>query len=187
MQTVVHSAPPIGSPGDLADQFTAAESDIRSAVNEETTASILPGTMVKRGTAARTAKNLTDSHETPFGVVTRGHAFSVPTQLDGVEVSAGVFFDGLKPGVPFGVGRDGRYVVIIEENVSITDEVHVRAVATTGEIAGAFAASDLGADGINCSAFAEWVEGGTVDPDTGFGVAVVELHMGLASLSVTDS
>jgi hypothetical protein len=187
MQTVVRSAPPIGSPGDIADHHTATDGDIRSAVNEEASDSILVGTMVKRGSAVRTAKLLTDSHETPFGIVTRGHAHSVPSQLDGVEVATGVFFDGLKPGVEFGVGREGRYVVIIEDDVDLTDEVHVRAVAAAGEIAGAFSPSDLGADGINISAFAEWVEGGIVDPDTGFGVAVVEIHMGLASLSVTDS
>lgn len=189
MQTVVRSAPPIGSPGDLADFYTASDGDIVTGINEEATASILPGTMVKRGTGARLAKNLTDSHETPWGIVTRGHAFANPTEIDTVTIDDDPLteFDGYKPGTPFGVGREGRYVVIIEDDVDIGDEVHVRAVAVAGEVVGAFSPNDLAADGINCSAYAEWVEAGTVDAETGFGVAVVEVHMGLASLSVTDS
>lgn len=189
MQTVVRTAPPIGSPGDLADFYTASDGDIVTGINEEATASIVVGTMVKRGTGARLVKKLTDSHETPYGIVTRGHAFSSPTEIDTVEVddSPLVEFDGYKPQTPFGVGRSGRYVVIIEDDVDIGDEVHARAVAVAGELAGAFSPNDLAADGINCSAFCEWVEGGTVDADTGFGVAVLEIHMGLASLSVTDS
>ncbi len=187
MQTVVKSAPDVGSPGDLADLSTATDGDILSATNEESTASLIVGTMVKRGTGGGLAKLLTDSHEIPYGIVTRGHHLSSPTEIAAVEVDTDVFYDGLKPGVTFGLGRTRRYNVLIQESVDVGDEVHVRAVATTGEVAGAFAKSDLGADGINCSAFCEWVEGGEVDGETGFGTAVVEINMGLASLSTTDS
>jgi hypothetical protein len=186
MQTAVKDNPVLGSPGDLADLYTGTEGDIVSAVNTESEDPILFGTMVKRGSTARTVLNMADSHDKPFGIATRAHAFSSPSQIDAIEVDEGVEFDGLMPGTLFGVGREGRYVVIIEANVSLTDEVHVRCAADPGEILGAFSPSDLGDDGLDCTAYAEWVEAGTVD-ETGFGVAVVEVHMGLASLTVTDS
>lgn len=186
MQTEVLDNPAVASPGDMADNYTATDGDRVTAVNEEASASIVIGTMVKRGTGARLAKKLTDSHETPMGIVLRGHHYSSPLEIDALEVDTDVFYDALAPGVPMAIGRSGRYAVLIEDDVDVGDEVHVRAVATTGEVAGAFAPSDLGADGINVSAFCEWVEDADVD-DSGFGVAILEVHMGLASLSVTDS
>lgn len=185
-QTAVLSAPLIGSPGDLADNYTATDGDIVSASNEEASASIVLGTMVKIGTGAGLIKKLTDSHEIPFGIVTRAQ-FASPTEVDGVEVDTDVFYDGLLPDTMCGVGRVGRFCVLIEEDVDFDDDVHVRAVATTGEVAGAFGATDNGADSINLSAFCRYCGDYDVDADTGFGVAVVEINMGLASLSVTDS
>ena len=183
-QTEVSTAPPVGSPGDLYDLATATDADIISRANGEASASIVVGTMVKLDTDG-TAIKLTSDNDIPYGIVTRSHAAS--SDVEALEVDTDVFYDALKPGAMMGVGRTRRYVVIIEDDVAITDEVHVRGVATTGEIAGAFSPNDLGTDGINCSAYCSWFKAGTVDADTGFGVAVVEVNMGLASLSVTDS
>jgi hypothetical protein len=185
-QTVVNSAPPIGTPGDLADLHTATDGDILSASNSEAADPIVVGTMVKRGTAEGLALKLSDSHDTPFGIVTRSH-YATPSDLETLEVDTDVFFDALNPDVMMGIGRTGRYYVLIEENVDFDDDVHVRAEASTGEVAGAFGASDQGNDTINCSAFCRYCGDYDVDGDTGFGVAVVEINMGLASLAVTDS
>lgn len=184
-QTAV-TAPLIGSPGDLADLHTATDGDIVSAANEEASASIVLGTMVKLGTGAGLVKKLTDSHEIPFGIVTRAQLAS-PNEVDGLEVDTDVFYDAALPGTMLGIGRVGRFCVLIEESVDFDDDVHVRAIATTGEVAGAFGATDNGADSINLSAFCRYCDDYDVDGDTGFGVAVVEINMGLASLSVTDS
>lgn len=182
MQTVVNDSPEIASPGDLAD---SADKEIVSAANEEASASIVVGTMVKQGTAFGLVKKLTNSHETPYGIVTRAHAFS-DDQIGEVEVDTDVFYDGIKPDTMIGIGRRGRYAVLIEEDVAFDDAVHVRAVATTGEVAGAFGKTDGGADTIllgNASYCGDFA----VDEDTGFGVAIVELRDGFDVLSTTDS
>ncbi len=186
-QFVVNDAPMVASPGDIADNHTARSGDIVSAINEEASASIVVGTMVKLGTGGGLAKKLTDSHEIPFGIVTRAHAYANPAEIDALEVDTDVFYDALAPGVPLGIGRVGRFAVLIEEDVDFDDPVHVRAVATTGEVAGAFGKSDGGADTIDCSAFCRYIADYDVDSDTGFGVAIVEVNMLMASLSVTDS
>ncbi len=186
MQTVVLSAPLVASPGDMADLHTAEVGDRVSAVNEEASASIVIGTMVKLGTGANLVKKLTDSHEEPFGIVLRAHHYASPTEIDALEVDTDVFYDALAPGVPLTVGRAGRYAVLIEESVNFDDPVHVRAVATTGEVAGAFGKTDGGADTIllgNCRYCGDY----DVDADTGFGVAIVELNPGFGALAVTDS
>lgn len=184
-QTAV-TAPLIGSPGDLADNYTATDGDIVSAANEEASAPIVLGTMVKLGTGAGLVKKLTDSHEIPFGIVTRAQ-FASPTEVDALEVDTDVFYDAANPGVMLGIGRSGRYCVLIEESVDFDDPVHVRAVATSGEVAGAFGKTDNGNDSFDVSAFCRYTADFDVDGDTGFGVAVVEINMGLASLTVTDS
>lgn len=186
MQTAVNDAPMVGSPGDLADLFTATDGDIVSAANGEASDPIVVGTMVKLGSTGGLALKLTDSHEIPFGIVTRAHAYA-DSQLEDVEVDTDVLYDGLTPGTMMGIGRVGRYCVLIEEDVDFDDDVHVRAVATTGEVAGAFGKTDGAADTINVSAFCRYCGDFDVDSETGFGVAVVEIFMPLASLSLTDS
>lgn len=185
-QLVVNDVPAIASPGDLADLHTATDGDIVSAVNEEASASIVVGTMVKLGTAAGTAKKLTSDENIPFGIVTRAHAYS-ESQIEALEVDTGVEYDALKAGTMMGVGRVGRFAVLIEADVDFDDPVRVRAVATTGEVAGAFLTIDGGADTIDLSAFCRFCGDYDVDDDTGFGTAVVEIDMRLASLSVGDS
>lgn len=186
MQTVVNDAPALGSPGDLADFYTASDGDIVSHANGEASAPIVVGTMVKLDASDGTVVKLTSDNDIPFGIVTRAHAYA-DSQLESLEVDTDVFMDALTPGTMIGIGRIGRYKVLIEDDVALTDEVHVRGVATTGEIAGAFSPGDLGTDGFDISAFARWVVAGSVD-DTGWGVAVVEVFMPVATtLTATDS
>lgn len=187
-QTVVLSTEPVASPGDLADLHTAADGDIISAVNSESTASLIVGTMVKVGSAAGTALKLTSSHEGSkmLGVVVRGHAHTTPDEIDAVEVVTDVYYDGLKPGVPIGIVRSGRVAVIIEEDVAFSDAVHVRCVTDTGKFVGTFGKTDGGnytAQLTNCRYCGDY----EADDVTGFGVAIVEINPGFGPLSVTDS
>jgi hypothetical protein len=184
MQTEVLQDPALASPGDMADNFTATDGDRVTCANEDT-APIVVGTMVKLGSGPHLALKLTDSHEDPFGVVVRSHHYSSPTEIDQLEVDTDVFYDALNPGVLMAIARSGRMAVLIEEDVDFDDDVHVRAVATTGEVAGAFGKTDGAADTIflpNCRYCGDY----DVD-DSGFGVAIVELNPGFSSAALTDS
>lgn len=184
MQTEVLDTPLPGVAGDMADHWTASNGDIVSRASEEDETGIPPGVMVAEGEGDDGALLLGATSDVLAGVAVRGHWYATPQQL--IPVLTGL---GYAPGVTFGVGRTGRYRVLIEENVAKGDEVHVRAVAVTDddEVAGAFRASGAGTDTIDCTAFCKWVKGGEVDEDTGFGVAVVEINMGLAPLAEADS
>lgn len=185
MQTQVLDAPLIASPGDIADHATAKDGDIVTATNQEAAANAYFGTMVKRGTAERTMKNLaaTADKASGHGIVTRGHHYSDPLET-GLDANS---LGYLKPGVAAGVGRTKRYAVLIEEDVDVGDPVRVRCVAGVGEIAGAFRATE---DGTDClllpgDAF-YWVKGGAIDPDTGFGVAILHVDMNHIDRAVAD-
>jgi hypothetical protein len=186
-QLEVLNNPLRGSAGDMADHWTAADGDIVSRTSEEDTAGIIPGLMVAEGsTDADTCLLLAANTDVLCGIATRAHfvnQIDVTVTIDGdpfVYKAAG-------PGETLGIGRTGRYLVIIEENVAKGDQVHVRAVAAAGELAGAFRQQDDGTDTINCSDFCKWIRGGEVDADSGLGVAVLEVNMGLAPLATADS
>jgi len=171
---------PIGSPGKIGDFYTANSGQIDSATNEEESAQIPFGVMVQK-TATRNAKLLSGSSQDLLGISVHGHAYPIPAELG--DMGAGVAdVPGLKPGTTFGVGRKGRFWVRVEAAVALTDEVHVRAVADpdADEIAGAFRGTDDGADTIDISDFAEWIEAGDE-------VALVEIDMSRAAGAVADS
>jgi hypothetical protein len=185
MQTVVLDNPLAGSVGDIADHWTATNGDIVSGTSEEASAGIPFGVMVGKGAGRDGALLLAANDDVLKGIAVRAHSYATPQEMIALAAPAGAL--GLAPGVTFGVGRTGRYRVLIENDVAIGDPVHVRAVATAGEVAGAFREVDDGTDTINCSDFCSWVEGGEVDADTGFGFAVLEVNMGLAPLATADS
>jgi hypothetical protein len=175
-QTTVLDAPLVGSPGDIADLHTATDGQIVTATNANASAAIVIGTMVKRGTVERSMLTLAAQADkaTAHGVLTRAHSYTE----DEVTTNADTETDELAADATGGVGRTGDYVVLIEEDVDIGDVVRVRCVAGAGEIAGAFRTSQ---DTTDClllptDAF-YWVKGGTVDADTGFGVAVLHIDM----------
>jgi hypothetical protein len=178
MQTAVLDNPLLGSPGDLADHFTASNGDIVSKTNTGEVP-VAFGTMV-----AASGEALAANDDALGGIVTRAHAYATPQEL--VDTASGTA-NGLTTGVTYGCGRTGRYLVLIEDDVEAGDPVHVRAVATTGEQVGAFRPDKDGSDTINCSDFCSWVVGGAVDGDSGFGFAVLEVNMGLAPLATADS
>lgn len=185
-QTTVLAAPLVGSPGDIADLHTATDGDIKSAVNAEAANTLVVGTMVKRGTTERSALRLAALADkgVGHGIVTRAHHFSDK------EITQTTFgtakLDALNPDTPFGVGRSGDYVVLIEEDVDVGDAVRVRCVAGAGEVAGAFLTAEDSTDCLLLPSDAfYWVKGGTVDA-TGFGVAVLHVDMNHIDRAVGD-
>ncbi len=185
MQTEVLDNPLHGSAGDMADHYTATNGDIVSRKSEETTAGVLPGLMVAEGAADGGCALLTANTDVLCGIATRAH-FSKDVD---VEYGSGDFpAQGAAPGVALGIGRTGRYFVIIEETVVKTDQVHVRAVVNgNANLTGAFRKQKDTNKTIDVSDFCKWAEGGEVDGDTGYGVAVLEVNMGLAPLATADS
>jgi hypothetical protein len=79
--------------------------------------------------------------------------------------------------------RKGRIFVRPEDAVTPTSEVHVRAVATVAEVAGAFRGTNDGTtDTIDITGFAKW------HTSAGAGeIAILEIDMTQASLAVADS
>lgn len=186
-QTEVLSEPFVGSPGDIADHFTATNGDIKTAVNAEAANSVVIGTMVKRGATARSMLRIAALADKAvgLGIVTRGHHFS-DKEIHELTVDAAVV-DALKPDTPAGVGRTGDYVVLIEEDVDIGDPVRVRCVAGATEIAGAFRTTEDSTDCLLLPADAFfWVKGGAIDADTGVGVAVLHVDMNHIDRAVGD-
>ncbi len=186
MQTSVKDTMAIGLPGQPADQFTSSHGDIVSATSEEDVESgsaLAFGTMVAVGSDSQGCLALATANDICKGIAVFGHYHQTPG--DTVDVEG---YQAAKPALTIGVGRTGRYAVIIEETVAFGDAVHVRAVADTGEIAGAFGKTDNNADSIDCSDFCSWVVGGEVDDETGFGIAILDVNMALApTLQASDS
>jgi hypothetical protein len=82
---------------------------------------------------------------------------------DAYDIDNEVGTVGLKEGVPVSCLQRGRIRVLLEETVATGDPVRYRAVATTGENAGAFRTSDpTGTDTVLITQGARFVEGGTV-------------------------
>lgn len=188
MQTSVLVNPAIGSPGDMGDLFTATDGDIKTAVNEEASSTIVVGTMCKRGTGERSALRVaaTADKATALGIATRGHHFSDAELVQSTFDDA--VLDAYTPGTPFGVGRTGDYVVVIEEDVDVGDAVRVRCVAGATEIPGAFRTT---ADSTDCLLLPTdafwWVKGGAIDTDTGWGVAVLHVDFNKVTAAAADA
>lgn len=146
-QATVRTAPLVGLPGSPADQATADGEGIISATSEEASAEIARGRMVQTSATNSDygAKIITGTTNKLLGIALRSN--------DASDSELGA--TGWKPGATFPVGREGRYFVEIEENVTPGSSVRVRC-AGTGVI-GAFRAT---ADATNCldlTPFAKWV------------------------------
>src|SRR5688572_3054806 len=123
MQNTVLTTPVIGCAGDIADLWTAERGIIDSAFSEEASAEIPFGVMLQQGTADDGAKLLATSAAAMavrlLGIAVRSHDFAI-----GLQLGTG---GGLLPGIPFGCGKKGRFRVLVEEAVSPTADVRVRA------------------------------------------------------------
>lgn len=160
--------------GLLADN--SLTKDALPGTSEESSAEIPFGVMVARGTDDGLVKLLHTSAaamETELhGIVVFGQSYAKDSQLGTT---------GLKPKVTFDVLQRGRIYVTVEETVAPGDAVRVRAVATGGEVKGAFRTTADSTDCVDISLFARWIRGAT----TG-GLAVVEIDMTNAMLANAD-
>lgn len=149
---------------------------IEPATNEEASAGIAFGVMVKNGTAGSNpnlVKLLTATSEKLAGIAVFNHYYNRDTEVD---------TDGLQPDAVFGLLRKGQIWVKIEETVAVGDPVRVRAVVAGAEQAGAFRTSADSTDCFDISTFAQWRQGGTASE----GVALLEVDMANAGLADPD-
>ncbi len=155
MQTEVKTEPDLGLPGQLADLFSASDADVVAKKSEEETASIPFGVMVAQGEEDDGVLNLAANNDRLVGIVVHAHGYNRDSELDD---------DGLRPGCTFDVLNEGRIIVRVEDSVTPSSEVHVRAVTggssgygeAGAETAGAFRGTDDGADTINITEFARY-------------------------------
>lgn len=145
-----------------------------SGRNDEASASIPFGVVVKSGTTESGCLNLTATSNVLKGVSCYSTAYAPVFELDA---------DGaVLPDVMFDVAVEGRLNVYPEESVTPASEVHVRAVAAGDEVAGAFRATADGTDTIDVSAFCRWVS-----PGSSTVAAVIEFDFTGAASAVADT
>lgn len=133
-------APPIGFAGMLADGTLLK--DCESAFNQEASAELPFGIMVKRGTVDQAVKLMTANTETPWGITVHSLTYELGTFAGTVPAGTG----GIVPKDPVSVLTRGRIFVAVEEAVTPASVVYVR-VSGTGQ-AGAFRASAAGSSGV---------------------------------------
>jgi len=172
-QTEVEDTMPIGVAGQLADLWTEENGDVASATSEEASAEIPFGVMVKPGTADDGVLKLTATSNKLAGITVFSHLYAKPDELGDT---------GLKPKVTFDVLTRGRIIVFPEDAVTPASEVHVRAVATGSEVAGAFRGTADGTDTIDLTAFARWRSSADAAD-----AAVLEIDLNNAALATADT
>ena len=134
-QTSYDYTHPIGFPGMLAD--SARTKMAESYFSEETGSTEIPlGVMVRQGTADKGCLKLTATTNVLVGVTLHHHA--------NVYGTGG----GYTTKQPVPVLTKGRVIVTVEDAVTKSSAVYVRAVATGGEVAGAFRGTADGTDTI---------------------------------------
>ncbi len=94
-----------------------------SCVNEEASAELAFGRMVKQGTAVDQAKELAAQADRAVGIVMHSHRYAKDDELGTT---------GLKPAVSFAVLTRGKIVVEVGEAVTFTDAVRYNATGTGG-------------------------------------------------------
>ncbi len=186
-QTEVANTPDYGMPGQLATLRAAADAKVDTYVQEEASAHIPFGRVVKLGTADLSlgingAKIPAAKTDKLIGITCFGHSYARTNaqEIDGT---------GLVPGTHIGVVRQGAVFVMPEEDVAPGDQVHARVtvhdtgsplVKTPGEIG----KTDDGVKTIDISAFAQWETAG--GPTSGQ-PARLWVDFNNAALAVTDS
>ena len=159
-----------GMPGML----TGSDHVIEPCTNEEASASLPFGVMIKNGTAGANllGKLLTATSEKFAGIVVHNHAYNRDTEVNAT---------GMMPKSTFGILRRGQIHVLLEENVAVGDAVRVRCVVSGGEQAGAFRTTADSTDCVDISLYAQWRTAGSLG-----GTAVLEIDMSGAGLGDPD-
>lgn len=120
-----------------------------TALQQETSAEVPFGVMVKRGTVDRSCKNLSAANDKLFGVVQHSHAIS--------KEELGTL--GVKPGSMLDIMRQGRITVLAETNIAPGDRAHVRyAPGAGGTTLGAFRNAAVSNETIDVTGLVEFEE-----------------------------
>lgn len=171
-QTTVATAPTPFLLGQIANLWGMADGATISRTSEEASAGIPLGVAVAEGAALEGCLLLAATTDRIVGVVTNEGAYANPQEMDD---------DGLiQPATTMNLMFMGPVVVQVEGAVTQASEVHVRAVATGLEVAGAFRATADGTDTIDVSAFCRWLSSNSNS------MAVLWVDMSKVSLAVAD-
>lgn len=179
-QTSVPSEMSYAVPGQVADLNTALHKPVESHVNGEAVNEIQYGHFVARGAADDDgrAKAMRFSEDAVLlGLAVFSQALAYPTQVGDV---------GVKPGVSFGVAREGCYYVMPITDVTPASGVHVLHTADGGgNLPGSVRGTADAGDSVDASDFCRWVTSG--GPTSGQ-CAVLEIMLPAgASLATEDS
>lgn len=158
MQTTYSQRPAAAVAGMLGDLGTW---DIISSVNQESSASMPFGTVVKWGTAERTSKILSASTDMLQGIVIRRHWYDRILELDADA-------DGVKAGVRIDVLRKGRIWVPTETAAALTADIFVRYAGTGTK--GAVRNAAVGGETIDISTIAK-----VMSPASGSGLVELDV------------
>lgn len=177
-QTSVQTAPDFAVPGQLATERSVRTAAVDTMLNEEASAHIPFGFVVKKGTLENRAKLPSAKTDQLCGITVFGHGYS--RTPGAVEIDS----TGLAPGTHMSVMTSGEIYVMPEEDVAITDQVHARVTVNVAKLPGMFGKTDDGVKTIDCSAFAQWKSAG--GPTSGQ-PARLWIDFSNAHLAVTDS
>lgn len=150
-QTSVPSEMLFGVPGQVADLHTAENGAIESHANGEAANEIPYGHFVAAGAADADGKakamRPAAAADVLLGLAVFSQKLAYPTQIGDT---------GVKPGVSFGVARDGVYYVMPEDDVTVASGVHIRHTAAGAALGGSVrGAADAGKT-VDASDFCRW-------------------------------
>lgn len=174
-QTSVRTDPDYGIPGQLATLHGVMDAKVDTYRNEEASAHIPFGRVVKLGSAERLAKVPSAKTDKLVGITCFGHSYQRDHELDAT---------GLLPGTDMSVVRSGPVWVMPEEDVAVGDAVHARVTTNVAKLPGMIGKTDDGVKTIDISAFAQWETAG--GPTSGQ-PARLWVDFSNAALAVTDS
>lgn len=169
--------PRVGLPGSPCDAESARHNRIETCLNEEASAAITFGMLVKQGSAERLAKIPSAKTDKLIGIATWSPGFVYPTQLAD---------NGIQPKTYFGVTTKGGLWIMPEEDVAVGDGVHGRVTvgSPSTKLPGMFGKTDDGVKTIDISPFAQWRTAG--GPTSGQPAKLL-FDFTNATLSHTDS
>ncbi len=172
-QSSVEDTMDIGIVGQLADFQSNADATVDTATSEESSAAIPFGVFVQQGSADDGALLLTGGSNRLKGIVVHSHSFERRTELSDA---------GLDPLATFAVLTRGRVYVTANDDVAVTDEVHVCHTVDTNFAVGLAGPSPNAANTIDITAFARWIKGGLKGE-----VVVLEIDMNNVALASADT
>ncbi len=120
----------------------AQDAEVASYVNEEASAEIAFGVMVKQGTADKDALLFVAQADVPVGIVVHSHAYSKPVELGDT---------GLKPNVTMGILKRGVIWVTAVDAVTPDDPVRY------DETGGTFLTTAAANETVSCLEFARFL------------------------------